>query len=138
MKKFKFLVLGLVALCVVVFVAQAAVTKTFIGSKLDKTTYTYALTADADTSDIHDISGASWIGLSSKGITADTISIQVSVLPAPTVAGEWFTLTDNSGVNPFAADNNLWQQSVVGMRALRFVRAGAADGTITMQLTLKQ
>jgi hypothetical protein len=138
MKKFSFIALGLVALGLVFFAAHAAVTKTFVSSGGEKSTYTYALTANLDTSGIHDISGASWVGISSKGITADTISVQVSVLPAPTAAAEWFTLTDNSGVNPFAADNNLWQQSVVGMRALRFVRAGAADGTITMQLTLKK
>ncbi len=138
MKKIYKIVLGAVVLCLFVLVAHGAVTKTYIGGKLDKSTYTYALTANLDTSTIHDISGASWVGLSSKGITADTITVQVSVLPAPTVAGEWFDLTDSSGVNPFAADNNLWQQSVVGVRALRFVRAGAVDGTITMQLTLKK
>lgn len=137
MKKFKFIALGLI-LIGIAFVAHAAVTKTFISSGGEKSTYTYVLTADTDTSGIHDISGASWIGISSKGITADEINVQVSVLPAPAVAAEWFALTDNSGVNPFAADNNLWQQSVVGMRALRFVRAGAADGDITIQLTLKK
>jgi len=138
MKKFKLLALALVLTCGIVFIAHAAVTKTFISSKLDKATYTYELTADLDTSGIHDLTGASWVGLSSTGIAADTISVQVSVLPAPTIAGQWFTLTDNSGVNPFAADNNLWQQNVSGMRALRFVRAGAVDGDITMQITLKK
>ena len=138
MKKLKLIALGLVLVTGIIFVAHAAVTKTFIGASGEKSTYTYELTATLDTSAIHDISGASWVGISSKGITADAIAVQVSVLPTPTVAGEWFTLTDNSGVNPFAADNNLWQQSVVGMRALRFVRTGAADGDITMQLTLKK
>jgi len=137
MRKIKLIALGLVLSFGVAFVAYAAVTKTFIGSKNEKSTYTYSLTA-ADTTAIHDISGASWIGLSSTGLSADTVAVQLSVLPAPTVAGEWFTLTDNSGVNPFAATNNFWQQSIVGSRALRFVRTGTADGTIEMQLTLKK
>jgi hypothetical protein len=129
--------LGLILLACV-GITYAAVTQTFVSSKGEKSTYTFVLEGDADTSDVQDISGSSWIGISSKGITADTINVQLSPHPAPPAAGDWFTLTDNVGVNPFAATNNFWQQSIVGARAIRFVRSGAADGDITITITLKK
>jgi len=138
MQKSKYFAFGLIVALIMSGVSFAAVTKTFVSGKLEKSTYTFVLTANADTSTTLDLTGANWIGVSAKGITADTITMQVSPHPVPPAAGDWFTITDNVGVNPFATANNFWQQSVVGSRALRFVRTGAVDGDITMTITLSK
>ena len=138
MQKIRKIAFGLLVTLLLAGITYAAVTKTFVSAKNDKSTYTFVLEDNLDASTTVDISGANWVGIASKGITADTITVQVSPHPAPPAAADWFGLTDNSGVNPFAASNNFWQQSIVGSRALRFVRSGAVDGDITITLTLSK
>jgi len=138
MQKIRRIAFGLLVTLLLAGITYAAVTKTFVSAKNEKSTYTFVLEDNLDASTTVDISGANWTGIASKGITADTISVQVSPHPAPPTADDWFDVTDNAGVNPFEAANNFWQQSLVGSRALRFVRTGAVDGDITMTLTLSK
>jgi hypothetical protein len=97
----------------------------------------FVLAADGDISVPIPLFGVDTFTINITGQTADDVIAKVASKTSPN-SGDYKTLADGAGANPFiaATANNLYYQESASFSWLTVERDGAADGDITVTVTV--